>query len=81
MSDLITQTIHQQAQRLVVLGHLPQPYTIDPLDQRPLWDVAGLAELLSQRPDELIGLLRKNGPVFSTSDRGVPSSWRALIEL
>ena len=81
MTETDTPEIHKRAQELVVSGYLPLPFQIDAHDQRPLWDFYGLAALLDRRPDELIELLRENGPVFSTADRGVPSSWRMLFEL
>jgi hypothetical protein len=75
-----TPAIHQTAQNLIVTGHLPAPYQIDAHDQRPLWDFVGLAELLNQRPDQLVQLLQANGPAYLPG-AGIPSSWRMLIEL
>lgn len=72
-------SVHEIAHELVVGGHLPDPYTIDRHDSRPLWDFIGLAELLNQRPDQLAELLRGNGSVYSKTV-GIPSSWRMLIE-
>lgn len=71
--------IDRAAHRLIVEGFLPAPYQIDPHDQRPLWDFVGLAELLDQRPDELVQLLVESGPAHLPK-QGIPSSWRALIE-
>ncbi len=75
-----TPQIHQTAQRLIVSGHLPSPYQIDPHDQRPLWDFVGLAELLNQRPDQLAQLLLANGPAYLPG-AGIPSSWQLLREV
>lgn len=81
MDDLITPRIHLEAQRLVVTGHLPAPYIVSNFDARPLWDVVGIAAMLDTRPDQLIELLLRNGAVHLQADRGVPSSWRMLVEL
>jgi hypothetical protein len=80
-TDIETPEIHKRAQELVVSGYLPLPFQIDAHDQRPLWDFYGLAALLDQRPDALVELLIQNGAVHLSGDRGVPSSWKALIEL
>ena len=80
MTDTETPTIHATAQQLIVTGHLPEPFTIDRHDSRPLWDYIGLCVLLNQRPDQLTQLLLSNGPAYQ-SGAGIPSSWRALIEL
>jgi hypothetical protein len=72
--------IHKRAQELVVSGHLPLPYQVDAHDMRPLWDITGLAQLLDRRPDQLIDLLIQAGPVHLAGDRGIPSSWRMLVE-
>ena len=79
-ADIQTPEIHLQAQRLIVAGYLPPPFTICPHDSRPLWDFAGLADLLNQRPDQLVELLQANGPAYLPV-AGIPSSWRMLIEL
>ncbi len=79
-TDHPTPGIHQEAQKLVVTGHLPAPYIVSNFDGRPLWDVIGIAAMLDQRPDQLIELLLANGPAHLAADRGVPSSWRMLIE-
>jgi hypothetical protein len=76
-----TPEIHVTAQRLIVSGHLPEPFQIDPHDMRPLWDFIGLALLFDRRPDELVELLLARGPVHLAGDKGIPSSWRMLIEL
>lgn len=81
MTETDTPEIHKRAHELVVSGYLPLPFQIDVHDQRPLWDFYGLAALLDQRPDALIELLLANGPAHLPADRGIPSSWRALIEL
>jgi hypothetical protein len=80
MNDTETPAIHTAAQQLIVSGHLPAPFNVDPHDQRPLWDFVGLAELLNQRPDQLVQLLQANGPAYLPG-AGIPSSWRMLIEL
>jgi len=80
-ADHPTPPIHLQAQKLVVTGHLPAPYIVSNFDARPLWDVVGIAAMLDTRPDQLIELLLRNGPVHLPADRGVPSSWKSLIEL
>lgn len=72
--------IHKRAQELVVSGYLPMPYQIDAHDQRPLWSFNELAQLFDRRPDELIDLLIQAGPVHGTGDRGIPSSWKMLVE-
>ena len=78
--DVVTPEIHQEAQRLIVTGHLPEPFNVDPYDGRPLWDYIGLCVLLNQRPDELSRLLQANGPAYLPGV-GIPSSWRSWIEL
>jgi hypothetical protein len=80
-TDHPIQAIHQEAQKLVISGHLPAPYIVSNFDGRPLWDFIGIAEMLDTRPDQLIDLLLDRGPVHLQGDRGIPSSWRALIEL
>ena len=72
--------IHQKAQQLVVEGYLPPPFTICPHDSRPLWSIVELALLFDRRPDELVDLLIQAGPVHLAGDRGIPSSWRMLID-
>jgi len=72
--------IHLEAQKLVVTGHLPAPYIVSNFDGRPLWDFIGIAEMLDTRPDQLIDLLLANGPVHLAGDKGIPSSWRMLVE-
>ena len=79
--DAETPPIHQEAQRLIVTGHLPAPFTVCPHDMRPLWSFNEIAQLFDKRPDELISLLIQAGPVHLQADRGVPSSWRMMIEL
>ena len=81
VQDVETPPIHLEAQRLVVGGFLPAPFTVCPHDMRPLWDITGIALLLDRRPDQLVQLLVEAGPVHLAADRGVPSSWRSLIEL
>ena len=80
-ADHPTPPIHQEARRLIVQGYLPLPFSIDPHDGRPVWSFTELALLFDRRPDELVSLLIQAGPVHLVGDRGVPSSWRALIEL
>lgn len=80
MEEAETPAIHQVAQRLIVDGFLPESYTIDRHDSRPLWDYIGLCVLLNQRPDQLAELLMANGRAYQPG-AGIPSSWRALIEL
>ena len=80
-ADIQTPEIHVQAQRLIVQGYLPPPFSVDPFDGRPVWSFTEIATMLDQRPDELVELLLANGPVHLAGDRGVPSSWRMLIEL
>jgi hypothetical protein len=79
-TDHPTPAIHQEAQKLVVTGHLPAPYIVSNFDGRPLWDVVGIAEMLDTRPDQLIDLLLERGPAHLQGDRGIPSSWRMLVE-
>ena len=78
-TDTQTPTVHQEAQRLIVTGHLPEAFTIDAHDARPLWDYLGLCVLLNQRPDQLTRLLLSNGPAYQPG-AGIPSSWRMFIE-
>lgn len=78
VQDAKTRPIDLTAHRLVVGGYLPEPFQIDPHDQRPLWDFTGLALLLDQRPHELVKLLLANGPAHLAADRGIPSSWAML---
>jgi len=82
------QTIHEEAPRvdvhdiarsLITQGFLPECFSIDAHDARPVWDFFGLCALLNQRPEQLVEILQSNGPVYS-STAGIPSSWRALIE-
>jgi hypothetical protein len=80
-TDHPTPPIHLEAQRLIISGHLPAPYIVSNFDGRPLWDVIGIAAMLDTRPDQLIELLLRNGPAHLQADRGIPSSWKALIEL
>ena len=80
VQDVETPPIHLEAQRLIVTGHLPEAFSIDAHDSRPLWDYIGLCVLLNQRPDQLTQLLLSNGPAYQPG-AGIPSSWRALIEL
>ena len=61
-------------------GFLPPPHIISPFDSRPLWDYLGLCALLDQRPSELTEILLRNGPVHLAGDKGIPSSWKALVE-
>lgn len=78
--DVETPAIHLEAQRLIVSGHLPEAFTIDAYDSRPLWDYIGLCVLLNQRPDQLTQLLLSNGPAYQPG-AGIQSSWRMLVEL
>jgi hypothetical protein len=78
--EVLTAPIHLEAQRLVVAGYLPPPFTICPHDSRPLWSIIELALMFDRRPDELVDLLLDRGPVHLQGDRGIPSSWRALVE-
>jgi hypothetical protein len=78
--EVLTAPIHIEAQRLVVAGYLPPPFTICPHDSRPLWSIVELALLFDRRPDELVDLLLDRGPVHLQGDRGIPSSWRMLVE-
>lgn len=73
--------IHTTAQQLIVSGHLPPPFSIDPHDGRPVWSFIELALMFDKRPDQLVALLHEIGPVYLESDRGIPSSWRMLVEL
>lgn len=73
-------SVHDVAQALIVGGFLPESFTICPHDARPLWDFHGICALLNQRPGQLVELLKGNGPVYLRGV-GIPSSWRALIEL
>lgn len=75
-----TPTIHETAQKLIVSGYLPPPFSIDAHDCRPVWSFTELALLFDRRPDQLIDLLIETGPAHLPADRGVPSSWKALIE-
>ena len=75
----VVDTVHQVAQTMIVEGYLPAPYQIDPHDMRPLWDFTGLALMLDQRPDQLVELLKENGPVHLRGT-GIPSSWQLLLE-
>lgn len=78
--DVETRPIDKQAMELILFGYLPAPFNVDPHDSRPLWDICGIAALLDQRPDALVELLIAAGPAHLPADRGVPSSWKALIE-
>ena len=80
IEEVPTAPIHIEAQRLVVMGYLPPPFTICPHDSRPLWSIIELALMFDRRPDELVDLLLDRGPVHLAGDRGVPSSWRMLVE-
>jgi hypothetical protein len=80
-ADIKTPEIHLQAQKLIVEGYLPPPFSVDPFDGRPVWSFTELALLFDRRPDELISLLIQAGPVHLAGDRGIPSSWRMLVEL
>ena len=79
-TDSQTPEIHLQAQRLIVDGYLPPPFNVDPFDGRPLWSFTELALLFDRRPDELVELLLDRGPVHLQGDRGIPSSWKAVVE-
>lgn len=79
-TDVETRPIDKKAMELIVSGYLPAPFNVDPHDSRPLWDIAGIALLLDRRPDQLVQLLVEAGPAHLPADRGVPSSWKALIE-
>ena len=78
VEDVETREVDRIAHRLVVQGFLPAPFTCDAHDQRPLWDFTGLSELLDQRPDQLVQLLVRNGPVHLEADKGIPSSWQSI---
>lgn len=78
--DVEARPIDRQAMELIISGHLPAPFNVDPHDARPLWDICGIAALLDQRPDSLVELLIAAGPAHLPVDRGVPSSWQSLIE-
>jgi hypothetical protein len=78
--EVLTASIHIEAQRLIVDGYLPPPFSVDPHDGRPVWSFTELAVMFDRRPDELISLLIEAGPVHLQGDRGIPSSWRMLIE-
>ena len=78
--DFETPPIHQEARQLIVSGHLPLPFSIDPHDGRPVWSFTELAVMFDRRPDELIDLLIQAGPVHLSGDRGIPSSWKMFIE-
>ena len=77
--DAETPPIHQEAQRLIVTGHLPAPFTVCPHDMRPLWSFNEIAQLFDKRPDELISLLIEAGPVHLQAHRGIPSSWQRFL--
>jgi hypothetical protein len=78
--EVLTASIHIEAQRLIVDGYLPPPFSVDPHDGRPVWSFTELAVMFDRRPDELISLLIEAGPVHLAGDKGIPSSWRMLIE-
>jgi len=80
MTDNEMPAIHASAHRLIVSGHLPPPFTICPHDSRPMWSIVEMAMLFDMRPDALISILLERGPVHLQGDRGIPSSWRMLIE-
>jgi hypothetical protein len=71
--------VHVLAQALIREGFLPESFTIDAHDTRPLWDFYGLCALLNQRPAQLLEIRKSNGPVYDRH-AGIPSSWRMLIE-
>jgi hypothetical protein len=71
--------IDAEARQLIVGGYLPESYTIDPHDGRPLWDFGGLCTLLNQRPAQLVEVLTANGAVYGRGV-GIPSSWRMFVE-
>lgn len=71
--------VHETAQALIVGGYLPEAFSIDPHDGRPVWDFHGICALLNQRPGQLVEVLKGNGPVY-TPGVGIPSSWKSLIE-
>ena len=73
-------TVHELAQGLIVQGYLPAPFTVCPHDMRPLWSFNEIAQLFDKRPDELIELLVEAGPVHLQGDKGIPSSWKMLVE-
>ena len=76
--DAETPEIHKDAQRLIVGGYLPEPFSIDPHDGRPVWDFIGIAALFDRNPHELMEILVSRGPVHLAQDRGIPSSWAML---
>ena len=75
-----TPEIHVTAQQLIVSGHLPPPFNVDAHDGRPVWSFIELALMFDRRPDELVDLLLDRGPVHLAGDKGIPSSWRLLVE-
>jgi hypothetical protein len=75
-----TPAVHKTAQRLIVSGHLPPPFNVDPHDGRPVWSFIELSLMFDRRPDQLVELLLDRGPVHLQGDKGIPSSWRMLIE-
>lgn len=81
MTDRQTPPVHAMAQKLVVQGYLPLPFTLDAHDSRPLWDAIGLAQLFDLKADEFLELMQAQGPVHLAEDRGIPSSWKMMIEL
>jgi hypothetical protein len=80
MTDNEMPAIHASAHRLIVSGHLPPPFNVDAHDGRPVWSFIELALMFDRRPDELVDLLLDRGPVHLAGDKGIPSSWRLLIE-
>ncbi len=79
-TDVDMPAVHLEAQRLIVEGFLPPPFSLDPHDGRPVWSFTELALLFDRRPDELIDLLIQAGSVHLAGDRGIPSSWRMFVE-
>lgn len=77
VEDVETREVDRVAQKLIVGGYLPEPFSIDPHDGRPVWDFAGIAALFNRKPDEVVKLLLANGPVHQHG-QGIPSSWAML---
>ena len=71
--------VHDIARSLITQGFLPECFSIDAHDSRPVWDFYGLCALLNQRPNQLVEILKQNGPVYDRH-AGIPSSWKMLLE-
>jgi hypothetical protein len=64
--------------QLIRDGYLPAPTLRLAFDDTPVWAFGAIAGLFELRADQLIAVIRRNGPQHLPDDKGIPSSWHLL---